>query len=306
MERLQEAEESLFVAACGRQAEGVKQSLPAWSLPRASRDNEKRVYISKKHPQDLLGKDSPGFAYTPQRQRHLPSWGFGTASQRPAAAKAKFPDASNDLLGTLPDNQQFKFGTKMVAMPRGSRDASYSAPDFDGFPAGEISPGPQRYNPSTKVHGHRLAHAPDVDKTAPSFTMRPMTKPPVVESQTPAKVGPGSYPVQEACRPQAKSEKPSLPHWSVNKSDRFKSKSQSDPGRLWDGMGDKARQFNRTASCAPSFSFGASTREHAKKVTPARNSLDMGPAAKMDKSRQSHPSLPRRHEVMKYSQVPAA
>mmetsp|Transcript_117575 Transcript_117575/g.379470 ORF Transcript_117575/g.379470 Transcript_117575/m.379470 type:complete len:308 (-) Transcript_117575:240-1163(-) len=305
MEKLEDAQESLFFPSCGTQAEAMKKTSPSWSLPRAARDTEKKVFISNRHPQDLLGKDSPAFAYSPKRQRHLPQWGFGTAAARPALAKPKYPEASNDLIGTTPDSQQLKYCSKKAVILRSSRDAAYYAPDFDGFPAGAISPGPQRYTPAASMPGHRFSHAPEVDRIPPKYTMRPMTKPPTQDSQTPARVGPGLYYVEEACAPQAKSEKPSKPQWSVNRTERFAKRAEKkEAGRLWDGLGDRARQFNRTYSSSPSFSFGTSTRGHQKKVAPARTQLDKGPSARMDKPWQSHPTLPLHKEVMRYSDVP--
>mmetsp|Transcript_20573 Transcript_20573/g.59584 ORF Transcript_20573/g.59584 Transcript_20573/m.59584 type:complete len:308 (-) Transcript_20573:303-1226(-) len=307
MEKLEAQQESLYFPACGPQPEAVKQTLPAWSMGKASRDKEKNVFISKQHVQDLRGKDSPGFAYSPRRQRHLPKWGFGTSAARPPLSKAKYPEASNDLTGAAPDSAKLKYDLKKPVILQSSRDANYSSPDFDGFPLGAVSPGPQRYTPAASMPGHRFSHAPDVDKIAPKYTMRPMTKPMGSESQTGRRVGPGSYPVPEACKPQPRSEKTSLPRWSVNKTDRFPQRVEaSDSGRLWDGHGDRARQFNRTYSASPSFSFGTSTRTHQQKIAPARTQLDKGPAAQMDRPWQSHPTLPRRKEVMRYSDVPAA
>jgi len=305
MEKLEEARESLFFPACGVQAEGVKQSLPRWSMTKASRDTEKKVYIGKTHQQDLLGKDSPGFAYTPKRQRSLPSWGFGTAPARPPLAKPKYPDSSNDLTGKAPDGGEVKHPSKKAVILQSSRDAAYYQPGFDGFPAGACSPGPQRYNPQKSIPGCRLSHAPDIDKISPKYTMRPTYKPPAANSQTPPRVGPGLYPPQEACTAQARSEKPSKPQWSLNKTERFKVQERSDSGRLWDGFGDKARQYNRRYNSAPSFSFGTSTRGHQKKAGNFQTSLDKGPAAQMDRMSAKQPDLPTRHEVMRYSDVPA-
>lgn len=305
MEKLEEAQESLFFPACGVQAEGVKQSLPRWSMSKASRDTDKKVYISGKHTQDVLGKDSPGFAYTPKRQKSLPSWSFGSAPARPPAAPKKYPETSNDLIGKIPDGGEVKFPSKKAVILQSSRDAAYYCPGFDGFPAGAISPGPQRYNPHKSIPGCRLSHAPDIDKISPKYTMRPMTKAMATDSQTPPRVGPGLYPVAQACTAQPRSEKPSKPQWSLNKTERFKHVDKNDSGRLWDGLGERARQFNRHYNSSPSFSFGTSTRGHQKKVGTMRTELDKGPAAQMDKARASNPSLPTRHDIMRYSDVPA-
>merc|ERR1719382_362809 len=136
--------------------------------------------------------------------------------------------------------------------------------------------------------------------------MRPKTKIIELESQTGPRVGPGLYPVPEACGAQPRSEKKSLPQWSVNKIDRFQKKVEhGDSGRLWDGMGVKKIQYNRTFSASPSFSFGTSTRGHAQRVTAATTTLDKGPSAFMEKPWKSHPSIPTRKEVIKYNDVPS-
>eukprot|EP00931_Biecheleriopsis_adriatica_P114731 TRINITY_DN90644_c0_g1_i1.p1 TRINITY_DN90644_c0_g1~~TRINITY_DN90644_c0_g1_i1.p1 ORF type:complete len:314 (-),score=50.88 TRINITY_DN90644_c0_g1_i1:52-993(-) len=306
LEKLEEARESVFFPSCGPQAEGTKKSLPVWTLPKSGRDDVKKVFISKKHPQDLLGKDSPGHVYEPKRQRSLPKWGFGTADARPPIGGPRFPESSNDLTCALPDSQQFKYGSKTVAIGNCPRDVITNAPDLKGFPIGAISPGPMRYNLSNCPPAVRLAHAPDADKIPPKYTMRPKTKILELESQTGEKVGPGIYPVPEACGTQASSVKKSLPIWSCCKIDRFPKKiNQADSGRLWDGEGKKKVQFNRNFSAPPSFSFGTSTRFHAQKLAPALTPLDKAGACKEEPPKLTVPSLPPRREAMKYTDVPS-
>jgi len=304
---LEAAQETIFFPACGTQAEGMKASEPTWSMPKASRDTEKKVYISKKHPQDSLGRDSPGPVYLVKRQKSLPSWGFGTAAQRPAPALAKFPESSNNLLGTMPDSQKFKYACRTASIGVCPRfGAPSNAPDLDGFPPGAISPGPQRYSPPPdSTYCHRMSWAPKGDQIPPRYSIRKKTKIIELESQTPAKVGPGVYPVPEACMPQARSEKPSLPRWSFSKKPRFPEASKPDPGRLWDGTGDRKIQFNRAYSLPPSYSFGTSTRQHRKKTGNVILPEDRGPAAALPEQHQEHPPLPSRKDVLKYTDVPA-
>lgn len=311
---LEAATETIFFPSCGPQSEGMKTSEPQWSLPKASRDTEKKVFISNKHPQDSLGKDSPGPVYIPKRLRHLPSWGFGTAPARPALAAAKYPDASNDLLGATPDIQVFKYRSKSATIGPCPRSACCNSPEFEGFPAGAISPGPQRYRPERAPPAHRLSWAPGADNIPPKWTM-PKNEKKNLEgevSQTPARVGPGCYPaskgetLQEACKPQARSDKPSLPQWSFAKTARFPTPHQhGDAGRLWDGMGDGKIAFNRAFSSPPGYSFGTSTRGHAKKVQRVMMPSDHGPAASMQKPRKEHPPLASRKEILRYTDVPA-
>lgn len=306
---LEAAQQSLFFPSTGPQAESVKPSEPRWSIPKASRECDHKVFISKKHPQDSLGKDSPGPVYIPKRQRSLPSWGFGTAAARPPMAPCKYPESSNNLLGTLPDGQVFKYETKTASIGNCPRfGAGVNQPDFNGFEPGKISPGPQRYSPTKEsTYTHRLGWSPGVDHLPPKYTMRLKTKIIELQSQTPPKVGPGIYPVSEACQPQARSEKPSLPRWSFSKSDRFQVPSEGGlgNGRLWDGDGQQKIRNTRSFSQPPCYSFGTSTRQHRKKVAPIILPQDMGPAEDLGKVVQEHPVLPPRKEVIKYTDVPA-
>jgi len=307
MERLEEANESIFFPSCGPQAEATKRSLPVWTLPKAGRDDVKKVFISKKHPQDLLGKDSPGHVYEPKRQKSLPKWGFGTSDARPPMAPAKYPETSNDLTCTMVDSQQFKYGSRTAAIGNCPRDVITNAPDLQGFPVGAVSPGPARYSIDKCPPGVRLAHAPDGDKIPPSYTMRPKTKILELNSQTGPKVGPGIYPVPDACGTQASSVKQSLPLWSMCKNDRFAKKigGAGDSGRLWDGMGEKKVAFNRQFSAPSSFSFGTSTRYHASKMARADTPLDRGPAGDQTPLKVKQPLMPPRREIIKYTDVPS-
>lgn len=302
MEALEMEMESFTFPACGTQHEAVKRTLPKWSLPKATRDSDKKVFISKQHPQDLIGKDGPGFQYSPKRQMHATQWSFGTAPARPPMAKAKYPETSNDLIRTNPDSLPFKKSLVNTTIGTSMRNARLSAPGLIGFPKGEISPGPQHYKPERAPPAFRHAHAPKVDEIQPKYTMRQRTKIQELESQTPAKVGPASYPVPEACTKQSKSDKKSLPQWSLMKTDRFPQREQrKDAGRLWDGMGEKKIEFSRAFSTPASFSFGTSTRGAAQKVAPAHTAADKGPAGRMGKNRENHPEIAPRREILKYT-----
>lgn len=79
------------------EAEGMKRSNPVWTLPKASRDDVKKVFLSKKLKQDLLGRGSPGPCYyDPKRVRIDPVTSFA-GSERPPMGRAKYPESSNDL-----------------------------------------------------------------------------------------------------------------------------------------------------------------------------------------------------------------
>lgn len=299
------------VSSCEKQHDSTKRSCPQFSVPKAGRDQRAKVWLSKKHPQDLLGRASPGPEYTPNRMRELPKYSFGTAPQRPPQTKPRYPETTNDLLHSSPDGRDAKhpfFGApsmaqhKAVTDPSGkgatigasSRHNKINAPDLCEFPLGGISPGPQRYHPE-RGPPIRMAHAPKVDNLPPAYSMGLKTEILGSKCQTPARVGPGIYPVQEACGEQPKSENPSLPKWKLYKNERFPHKKQwSDHGRLWDGEGEKKIRFQRSFSAAPSFSFGAAQRAATHRVARVMTSLDGGPAATMPRTREPHPVLPPR------------
>jgi len=301
--KLEEARESLDFPSLGKQAEGMKRTNPLWTLPKAGRDDVKKVFISKKMPQDLLGRGSPGAIYEPKRVRTTPSWTFGVAD-RPGPGKAKYPESSNDLTQVTPDSQPFKYGDPTAAtIGTCPRDVVTNAPDLNGFPVGRISPGPMRYNVANCPPATRLQHAPGCDQVPPKWSIGHRTKIRELESQTGPKVGPGTYPLPDACGKQYESDKKSNPTWSCCKKDRFPKKAREhNTGRLWDGEGKKKAQFNRTCSAPPSFSFGTSTRFHAQKL--ARCLAPADAKAFSSQPKIVPPSLDPRREIVRFTDVP--
>lgn len=225
--------------------------------------------------------------------------------KRPHIGGARFPETYNDTNCRQPDSQVFKYPIKSASIGTCPRDVITNAPDLKGFPAGAISPGPQRYNIDKCPPGVRLAHAPEADVIAPKYTMRPKTKILEHKSQTGERVGPGHYPTPEACGVQASSVKATLPIWNINKQDRFAKKIGGASYRLWDGMGEKKVQYNRTFSSPASYSFGTSTRFHAQKMARSDTPLDRGPAGEMEPLKVFQPSMAPRREIIKYTDVPS-
>lgn len=305
MDALSAAQESFVVNGCAKQADSDKRSAPRWTLPKASRATEQKMFISKKHPQDVLGKDSPGHVYEPKRQQELPSWGFGTSAQRPPSKMNKYNEPFNDLVGNIPDSSKLKYHDKQVYVSLLPRSAQSNSPDLEGYVMGAISPGPQRYNIDKCPPGVRLGHAPSIDQIPPKYTMRPKTMIMGSKSQTGEKIGPGYYPTPESCGAQASSVKRSLPQWNICKIDRFKENRSSDAGRLWDGMKEQKEKNCRMFNSTPSFSFGTSTRDHQLKIARCTTKIDEGPSANMEKMHVRAPSVAPRKEIMKYSDVPA-
>jgi len=281
MDKLEACASQLLLSSCGPQADSKVPTSPIFTIPKASKQSRERVWISKKHPQDLLGRDSPGPAYSPKRQSHPPQSRFGTSEARPPIGGARYPDTSNDLIGvTLNDaalSQHRKQGTASIGSS--TRQAQVNAPDMCAFPVGCESPGPVRYKSEGTFGLHRFAHAPKVDQTPPKYTIRIRTKNvsgPKYSGETPAKVGPGSYAQYDGVGAQLLSTKETRPKWSVHKMNRFQTleRESTDAGRLWDGEGDKKLKFSRVFSASPSFGFGTSTRGAAQRAGIIRTSLD--------------------------------
>lgn len=291
--------------SCGKQADSIKESKPVWSMPKADRDKAKKVFISGKHNQDLVGKDSPGHNYE-TRGVIKGGFSFGSSAQRPPPKGAQYPDTSGDRIGNMPNHLKFKYQTRSASIGTCPRSAQLSAPDMNTFVAGGISPGPQRYSTANAPYAVSHAHAPGITNSPPKYTMRSRTK--IFQGGSPAtgeKVGPGHYPVAESCNAQAESHKQSLPKWGICKSDRFPDKLHHDSYRLHDGHGEKKIQFNRMYNSTPAFSFGTSTRGHAKKIARTITDLDKGPVANMSPNRPEHPHLVPRHEILKFGSAMA-
>lgn len=292
--------------AHGVQADSTKRTLPIWTMTKATRYQDQKMFLGNKFKQDVVGRDSPGPVYDPKRQREDPKWGFGTGAARPPAKANKYNEPYNDLVGNIPDSAPFKFASRSCVIGSLPRNARSNAPDLKGFPQGLISPGPQRYNLDKAPPCIRLGHAPSIDQIPPSWSMRSRTKMNEDVCQTGTKIGPGYYPNPQACDPQADSTKRSMPQWSCCNNDRFKTKLSHDNGRLWDGFKEQKEKNCRLYNSAPSFSFGTSTRDHQKKVARCTTKLDEGPKGEMGHFTTRAPTLPTRKAMMKWSDVPAA
>ncbi|CAE6922122.1 unnamed protein product, partial [Symbiodinium sp. KB8] len=135
----------------GIEVVSTKPTCPSWSLPRASRATAKKLHLSKRHQQDLLGTQSPGPAtYTPQRQRKSPSCSFGR-SNRPCSAPVRRASTS-DLLANVsaPEKADLKPRPGSAVIGRASRNVVPVQPDVHTFLFTD-SPGPMRYNPGRDI-----------------------------------------------------------------------------------------------------------------------------------------------------------
>mmetsp|Transcript_18600 Transcript_18600/g.40940 ORF Transcript_18600/g.40940 Transcript_18600/m.40940 type:complete len:225 (+) Transcript_18600:54-728(+) len=193
------------------QAVPAKQAAPSWSIPRAPKDAAKKVHISHKHQLDVLGIDSPGpGAYMPRRQRKSRTCSFGTAG-RPCSAPASRACA-RDLLamisGDKPEADDYLPRSSRPTIDRASRNVIVAQPDLLGAGLGKDSPGP-RYSPELRSY-----------KTcSPGYSIGQKT--PGLQSQTSAKVGPGSYPVHRPEHLRSRSTSRSGPRFSMPRAERW-------------------------------------------------------------------------------------
>ncbi|CAE7274200.1 unnamed protein product, partial [Symbiodinium necroappetens] len=186
----------------GIEVVSTKPACPSWSLPRASRATAKKLHLSKRHQQDLLGTQSPGPAtYTPQRQRKSPSCSFGR-SNRPCSAPVRRASTS-DLLANVsaPEKADLKPRPGSAVIGRASRNVVPVQPDVHTFLFTD-SPGPMRYNPGRDI----------VEPSAPSYSIRPRG---FERATTTSKVGPGLYPVQTREHMRCASTLRCSPQWSI-------------------------------------------------------------------------------------------
>jgi len=280
MDKLEASAFVLSTTTMGPQADSKVPNQPVFAFAKETRDGREKVFMSKKHPQDLLGKDSPGPVYSPKRQTFQPQFGFGSSQARPMLGGPQYPEPSNDLTGvTLKTTALSKYKSQpSMCIGASTRHAQVNAPDMCAFPMGRESPGPMRYKAESINGAYRFTHAPKIDHSAPAYTIREKTYPPGAKDtgDTPAKVGPGAYTINGGFGEQLLSTKASLPKWSVPKVDRFQKseRHRADSGRLWDGGGDKKLKFSRSFSASPSVGFGTSTRGAAQRAGIVRTSLD--------------------------------
>jgi len=281
--------DSFDLPACSVQPEAMKRSYPRWSLGKETRDDAKKVFISKDHKTDSLGRWSPGPVYTPTEGWHAPRWSFSKAEGK-QVWKQKYPPTSADLTGLTFDSQSVKFErTRVPQMGTESRDSCKNQPDLETFIPGAESPGPQAYDPN------------DRRGLGPKYTMGPKTKLISAQVQTPVTVGPAKYPVPGAIGKQPHMKK-SMPQWSFSRQERFprnRDYAGSD-APLRDGGGNLALKYKRGFS-SPAIGFGTSTRDMRKKMFYNQEHIDKGPAAEMGKPTEPHPRLAARRDIIRYA-----
>lgn len=186
----------------------AKQDAPKWSIPRASKDASRKVFVSKKHQLDVLGIDSPGpGAYRPQRQRKSPSCSFGTGC-RPSSAPASRV-CTRDLLamisGDKPQADAYLPCSGRPTIDRASRNVIVVQPDLQGVLSNE-SPGP--------------CYCPDLcafKPCSPGYSIGTAN----LRQQTTTKVGPGSYPVHRPEHLRSRSTCRSGPRFSMPRAERW-------------------------------------------------------------------------------------
>ncbi|OLQ14579.1 hypothetical protein AK812_SmicGene1254 [Symbiodinium microadriaticum] len=237
----------------GIEVVSTKPTCPSWSLPRASRATAKKLHLSKRHQQDLLGTQSPGPAtYTPQRQRKSPSCSFGR-SNRPCSAPVRRASTS-DLLANVsaPEKADLKPRPGSAVIGRASRNVVPVQPDVHTFLFTD-SPGPMRYNPGRDI----------VERSAPSYSIRPRG---FERATTTSKVGPGLYPVQTREHMRCASTLRCSPQWSIARQERWRRTNPRRSARNCSSDRTSSTRCLLRGKAGPGCTFGRAGRDEQRKL----------------------------------------
>ena len=279
--------------AIGTQFSSLKSSSLSIGFGKATRSDREKIHLSREHDKTTPNLESPGPIYSVHASSAQgPAHKFGTGPQRYRTSLKSTP-SSNDLLGSLPDDQCIKF-RKMpqVLFGTDSRDKIKNAVILRDHPQasyGMESPGPLGYV------------LPDLTgKGAPAISMALKVRIPEAQIQTPVTVGPGSYPIATTCGgSQFNSSIPNQPVFSFGKAaqrvnpPRLK-RSESQPivadAFLEVSIGTQPESRRATL---PRPVIGNQSRDHWTKqaLLPERSGSC---------TRIQHPALPNRLELIRW------
>merc|ERR1712151_195667 len=110
-----------------------------------------------------------------------------------------------------------------------------------------------------------------VTRSSPKYSISCKRDTDPANSQTPQRVGPGSYPPMA---PEMKYR--TGPRFSIGKGEREKKAKPGHSGRLWDGMGNQRIKFNHNFSSPPNCKIGTGTRSQRAQSAPVYSRGDPG------------------------------
>ncbi|EER00906.1 hypothetical protein Pmar_PMAR002976 [Perkinsus marinus ATCC 50983] len=271
----------------GHQRDSLKPTRPSYSFGLGTRGAREKLFISKEHEKLMPPRCSPGPVYRVESQIEDHSYTFSTAAQRPSQKK-RYPDSSVDLTNALVDSQPLKYptvkGTIFGTDPKGHiKNATILKNHASAF-YGRISPGPTAYSPDDK----QTSRTP----RAPRAILGSKTKILASECQTPAVVGPGTYPSPTSMGTQHLSQKWDRAHrrnlssYTFSKARRAGERSKKSSVDTMDRVDSTSRgaissigeQHDSRIATAPKFGFGTATRDHKAKTFLVRIPGDTGPS----------------------------
>jgi len=298
-------EDSLAVAALGRQHNSDKPSMPAFSFGTGQRDvASKKVFISAKHERCKAVGVSPGPVYAvPSTVGDAPSFGFGSDEQR-KHAKAKYPDSSVDLMCATVDTQRVKFhGTKGVHFGTEGRMNNANADIIRVHPTinmGKESPGALEYTPDESKLQSAVPEYSFGPKTSKIGESKPVSRLHLPITGVPRHVGPGSHQQPASMGTQPQSARSSAPSWGFGCAeramDRKDGKQLLDSAPAFSSLG---KQVVSSARSAPQCGFGTSTRDHSARTHLVFSAVDLGPAKTMQKANYHCELPPRERKIAK-------
>ncbi|CAE7703446.1 unnamed protein product [Symbiodinium pilosum] len=268
--------DSFHVGSVGAQADSTRPTFPAHSFGTCDRESARlKVYMSRKLEKSKAKLNSPGPVYDiPSAVGAAPSFSFGTDVQRKHDPK-KYPDSTVDLTCATVDTQKVKyaktpgchFGTEQKLALKNAEIIRTHA----GLALGAESPGALEY------------HVKEVAKKMPAYSFgptesmtprKPESRVQLLQTSTPARVGPGSHPKPSGLGHQPMSPRPTAPAWTMSgRSPREKTQTEAlaIEDKVFSSIG---KQVLSTIRSPPSVATTKSTREQVSRTAMYVSEMD--------------------------------
>jgi len=234
-----------------------------------------KVYMSRKMEKSKAKLNSPGPVYDiPSAVGAAPSFSFGTDVQRKHDPK-KYPDSTVDLTCATVDTQKVKytktpgchFGTEQKLSLKNAEILRTHA----GLALGAESPSALEY------HVKEVAKRVPAYSFGPAESMTPRKPEPrvqLLQSSTPARVGPGSHPKPSSIGQQPMSPRPTAPAWTMpGRSPREKTQTEAlaIEDKVFSSIG---KQVLSTIRSPPSVATTKSTRDQVNRTALFVSEMD--------------------------------
>mmetsp|Transcript_19010 Transcript_19010/g.35659 ORF Transcript_19010/g.35659 Transcript_19010/m.35659 type:complete len:302 (+) Transcript_19010:134-1039(+) len=268
--------DSFHVASLGTQADSTRPTLPAHSFGTCDRETSRvKVYVSSKLEKAKAKLNSPGPVYdVPSAVGAAPSFSFGTDVQRKHERK-KYPDSSVDLTSATVDTQKVKFaktpGVHFGTEQKLSLKNAEIIRTHAGLALGSESPGALEYHPK------------DVAKAVPAYSFgptkemsprKPESRVQLLQTSTPARIGPGSHQKPSAMGQQPMSPRPTAPAWTMPKRsprENAQGEALAIEDKVFSSIG---KQVLSTIRSPPSVAASKSTRDQVNRTALYVSDID--------------------------------